>query len=337
MQMKKIAAGLLMAVLAASTLMTGCAQKAAGGDAQTPDYPKKPMEFIAPAGAGGGWDLTIRTVAKTLQDTKLVPVPMPVTNRPGGGGGVNLAHMQEQKGSDGVISVYSPPILLIELNGSSEFGYKDTTPLAGLITDYGAFVVGKDSKYKTINEVMEALKADPKSVKIGGTSAAGSMDHIQFLMMAKAAGVENLKDIDYIAFQDSGASMILGGHIDLYTTGLGEVQGLLESGDLVALATTADKRVGSGAIADIPTCKEQGIDEVFTNWRGLFGPPEMPDYAVKYWGETLAKMVETPEWAEACKTHSWDQAYMNTEDFNKFLEATNEEYKAILTDIGMLQ
>ena len=88
MQMKKIAAGLLMAVLVASTLMTGCAQKAAGGDAQTPDYPKKPMEFIAPAGAGGGWDLTIRTVSKTLQDTKLVPVPMPVTNRPGGGGGV---------------------------------------------------------------------------------------------------------------------------------------------------------------------------------------------------------------------------------------------------------
>ena len=67
-----------------------------------------------------------------------------------------------------LISVYSPPILLIELNGSSEFGYKDTTPLARLITDYGAFAVPKDSKYQTITEVMDALKADPKSVKIGG-------------------------------------------------------------------------------------------------------------------------------------------------------------------------
>lgn len=344
MQMKKIVAGLLMAGLVATTLMTGCAPKPAAAEGQTaqaeapaPDYPKKPMEFVAPAGAGGGWDLTIRTVSKTLQDTKLVSVPMPVTNRPGGGGGVNLAYMQEKKGSDGLISVYSPPILLIKLNGSSEFGYKDTTPIAGLITDYGVFVVGKDSKYKTITEVMDALKADPKSVKVGGTSAAGSMDHIQFLMMAKAAGVENLKEIDYIAFQDSGASMILGGHIDLYTTGLGEVQGLLESGDLRALASTAGERVGEGVVAEIPTCKEQGIDQVFNNWRGLFGAPEMPEYAVKYWGDALAKMVETPEWAEACKTHSWDQAYMNTEEFNAFLDKTNEEYKAILTDIGMLQ
>lgn len=341
MQMKKLVAGLVMAGLVATTLLTGCAPKPAatadGAQAQAPDYPKKPMEFIAPAGAGGGWDLTIRTVSKTLQDTKLVSVPMPVTNRPGGGGGVNLAYMQEKKGSDGLISVYSPPILLIELNGSSEFGYKNTTPIARLISDYGAFVVGKDSKYKSITEVMDALKADPKSVKIGGTSAAGSMDHIQFLMMAKAAGVENLKDIDYISFQDSGASMILGGHIDLYTTGLGEVQGLLESGDLVALAQTADKRVGSGAIAEIPTCKEQGIDEVFTNWRGLFGPPEMPEYALNYWADALGKMVQTPEWAEARKNHSWDDAYLNTAEFNTFLDETYEEYKAILADIGMLQ
>lgn len=319
-------------LLALAAVVAGC------GKSGESVYPKGAMEFIAPSGAGGGWDLTIRTVAKVLQDTKLVSVPMPVTNKSGGGGGVNLAYLQTKKNADNIISVYSPPILLINLNGSTQLGYKDTKPLARLITDYGVFVVSKNSKYQTINDVMEALKKDPKSVKIGGASSAGSMDHIQFLIMAKAAGVENIREIDYISFQDGAASaQILGGHIDLLSTGLADVQQLVESGDLRALAQTADKRVGEGVLAEIPTCKEQGIDATFENWRGLFGTPEMPDYAVAYWSDVLAKMVETPEWAEASRKNGWDQAYMNSEDFVAFLEETNESYAEILREIGMLK
>lgn len=325
---------ILVFALTISLIFTGCSS----GKSKAPNYPTKAMEFIAPAGAGGGWDLTIRTVAKVLSDTKLVSVPMPVTNRPGGGGGVNLAYMQEKKGSDNIISVYSPPLLLINLNGSSKFGYKDTTPLARLISDYGAFVVAKNSKYKTITEVMDALKKDPKSVTIGGNSAAGSMDHIQFLMMAKAAGVQNLKEISYVSFQDnSGAAQVLGGHVDVLSTGLGEVRALLQSGDLRALASTADRRVGTGVLAEIPTCKEQGINATFENWRGLFGAPGMPEYAVKYWEDVLAKMVKTPEWAKACETNGWDQVYMNSTEFKKFLDETNEKYKEIMKEIGMLK
>jgi len=336
---KKVLAGLLAVGLLGTSVLTGCGAKdtntAKSSDADK--YPKKAMEFIAPGGAGGGWDLTIRTVSKVLQDTKLSPVPTPVTNRPGGGGGVNLAYMQEKKGTDGLISVYSPPLILINLNGSTEFSYKDTTPLARLIADYGVFVVSKDSEYKSINDVMEALKKDPKSVKIGGSSSAGSMDHIQFLLMAKAAGVKNLKEIDYVSFQESGASQILGGHIDLFSTGLGEVQGLLESGDLRALAQTAEKRVGTGIVAEIPTVKESGIDASFVNWRGLFGPPEMPEYAVEFWKDAILKMVQSDEWNEAIERNSWDDAYLNAEEFGAFLDKTNEEYKEILAEIGMLK
>lgn len=345
---KKLWSSVLALSLVGAMTLTGCASKQAasepaasnGGDAEvakTADYPKGALEFIAPSGAGGGWDLTIRTVAKVLQDTKLVDVPMPVTNNAGGGGGVNLAYMQTQEGSEKLISVYSPPILLINLNGSSEYSFENTTPLARLITDYGAFVVPKDSKYQTINEVMEALKADPKSVKIGGNSSAGSMDHIQFLIIAKAAGVTNLKDIDYISFQDGTATaQILGGHVDLLTTGLGDVQALVESGDLRALAHTGSERVGEGALAEISTCKEQGIDATFENWRGLFGAPNMPEYAVDFWQDTLAKMVATDEWKAECAKHGWADAYMGQEDFTKFLTEKNEEYKEILAEIGLL-
>ena len=325
---------LLAIILTLSIVTLGCSSSTSSSS----DYPKKAMEFIAPGGAGGGWDLTIRTVAKVLEDNKLISVPTPVSNKPGGGGGVGLAYLQEKKGNDQIISVYSPPLLLINLTGATEFSYQDTTPIARLITDYGAFAVSKNSPYKSLTDVMEALKKDPKSVKIGGNSSAGSMDHIQFLIIAKAAGVENLKEIDYVSFQDnSGAAQVMGGHLDLLTTGLGEVSALAESGELKVLATTAETRVGKGVIAEIPTAMEQGIDASFKNWRGLFGPPEMPDYAVKYWEDVLAKMVETDDWKTASENNGWDLNYANSAEFKTFLEEQNENYKEILAEIGMLK
>lgn len=337
---KKMAAVFVAVTLLGTSILAGCGAEDTTATKKSGDekYPEKAVEFIAPGGAGGGWDLTIRTIAKVLKDSKLVSVPMPVTNKPGGGGGVNLAYMQTKKGSDGLISVYSPPILLINLNGSTDLSYQDTTPLARLITDYGVFVVSKDSPYNTINDVMKALKENPKSIKIGGNSSVGSMDHIQFLMIAKAAGIEKLSEIDYVSFQDGAASaQILGGHIDLLSTGLGDVQQLLESGDLKALAHTAGHRVGEGVLAEIQTVKEQGIDATFENWRGLFGPPEMPEYAANYWRERLAEMVKTEEWKEARKKNGWDDAYLDKEEFDKFLGEVNEDYKEILQEIGMIK
>jgi len=337
--MKKNLLLVLALVLVVGMVFTGCSGKeATAGDGGEASYPNGNLDFIAPGGAGGGWDLTIRTTAKVLSDTGLVANPMPITNKPGAGGGVTLSYLQTVDGDDKTVVVYSPPLLLINLNGSSEFSYKDTTPLARLIADYGAFVVTKDSKYQSINEIMEALKKDPKSVKIGGNSSAGSMDHIQFLMMAKAAGVENLNEIDYISFQDGGATaQILGGHVDLLSTGLGDVEALVASGDLRVLAHTADHRVGEGVLAEIPTCIEEGIDGTFVNWRGIFGPPNMPEYAVKYWSDKLGEMVETPEWDAACTKNGWDKLYLNNEEFGTFLDEVNGEYEAILKDIGMIK
>ena len=321
----------LLFVLSAGLTAEGQSDSAGGN----PPYPKGVLDFVAPGGAGGGWDLTIRTTAKVLKDSGLVKVPMPVRNNPGAGGSVHLASLQEKKGNDKIITVYSPPLILTNLAGTTDLGYHDVTPLARLIADYAVFVVRADSPYQSMADLMDALKNDIKSVKIGGISSAGSMDHIQFLMMAKAAGVKNLKEIDYVSFDDSGAAQVLGGHIDLFSTGLSEVQALIESGDLRALGQTADHRVGQGLVAEIPTCVEQGIDATFVNWRGLFGPPEMPEYAVEYWRNTLAEMVKTPEWEQAKTINGWDDAYMDAADFETFLGQANEDLKGILTEIGM--
>ena len=329
--MKRMAA-VLLALCVATSALFAAGQGEQGGQ----EYPRKALDFVAPGGAGGGWDLTIRTVALTLRDSGLVNVPMPVRNNPGAGGSVHLASLQEKPDSDSTVTVYSPPLLLTKLSGTTDLNHKDVTPLARLIADYAVFVVRADSPYQTMTDVMDALKDDIKSVKIGGISSAGSMDHLQFLIMAKASGVTDLRQVDYVSFDDSGAAMVLGGHIDVYSTGLSEVKGLIESGDLRALAQTAPHRVGEGIIAEIPTCLEQGINETFVNWRGLFGAPQMPDYAVAYWRETLAKMVATPEWAAAREKNGWDDAYMDAVQFETFLDEVNEDYSSILAEIGML-
>ncbi|OQY32981.1 MAG: tricarboxylic transport TctC [Spirochaetaceae bacterium 4572_59] len=334
MKNEKVFSFILTLILVFTMGLTAEGQKDASADGSV-RYPKGNFDFVAPGGAGGGWDLTIRTTAKVLKDTGLVKVPMPVRNNPGAGGSVHLTSLQEKKGSDKIITVYSSPLILTQLNGTTDYGYKDVTPLACLIADYAVFVVAADSPYKTMNDLLDALKNDIKSVKIGGASSVGSMDHIQFLMMAKAAGIENLDEIDYISFDDSATAQVLGGHIDMFSTGLSEVLGLINSGDLRALAQSADHRVGTGVVAQIPSCVEQGIDETFVNWRGIFGAPDMPEYAVEYWRKTLAEMVKTPEWLDACITNGWDDAYLDAPDFDVFLAKVNENYKTILTDIGM--
>ena len=163
----------------AAAVLAGCGAKEPAVQEKT--YPKEAVELIAPAGPGGGYDLTIRALAQCLQETGLAEVPLPVTNKPGGGGRVCLEYMHERRGTDDMLVVYSPPLCLIHLNGSTELNYRDnTTPIAKLAVDYGCFAVKADSPYQTLNQVMEQLKRDPGSVKIGGTSSVYSMDHVQF-------------------------------------------------------------------------------------------------------------------------------------------------------------
>lgn len=298
-------------------------------------FPSRTFECIAPAGPGGGWDTTMRMVTKVLTEKGFVKQAMPVINKPGGGGGVALAYMSKKRDPHSIV-VYSPPLLLINLTGQTQLSYENLTPLAMMINDFGAFAVPKDSPYKNMNDVIAAIKKNPKSVKIGGTSSPGSMDHIQFLHALRAAGVDNLKDVPYVAFQ-GGESLaaLLGGHIDVYSTGMAEIVGPLEAGDIRGLALTSPVRIPDGPLAQVPTLKEQGIDSVFVNWRGIFGIPNMAAADVAFMEDALKKVSETSEWKEICKHNGWVEAYMNSKEFGAFLDETNDEYKTLLKEIGL--
>ncbi|QGM32413.1 tripartite tricarboxylate transporter substrate binding protein [Bacillus sp. N3536] len=334
MWMKKFAPIALVAILTLG--LAACSSD--DGGVKASEYPKNNITLVAPSGAGGGWDLTARAIAKTLNDTKLVEKPITVENKPGGGGAVYMAEFATKEvKNDHVLMVKSPPILINnnKAEGNSPYGYKDTTPLAQLTRDYGAIVVKNDSKFESLQDVLDAIKADPKAVTLAGGSAPGSMDHLVGVLPAHEAGIDP-KSVKYVSYDGGGEAVaaLLGGNADVIATDASTIATYVKSGDVRVLAVSSSERL-EGELAEVPTFKESGIDAEFTIWRGIFGPKEMSEGAVTYWSEKLEKMTETDEWKAELERNGWASEYRNSEDFTAYLEEQDEVIVELLTALGM--
>ncbi|MCM3730274.1 tripartite tricarboxylate transporter substrate binding protein [Fictibacillus nanhaiensis] len=325
-------AGLLIPSLAA------CSTSGSSSKTGDSDYPKKSIAVVAPSGAGGGWDLTARSLTKVLGETKLVDQTMTVENKPGGGGAVYLAEYATQhKKDDYKLYVNSPPILINNLKkeGNSPYGYKNTTPLAQLTKDFGAIVVKEDSKYNSLKELMEAVKKDPKSVTAAGGSAPGSMDHLVAVLPAYKSGVDP-KSVKYVSYDGGGEAIaaLLGGNADYIATDASAVGEFLKAGKVKVLGVSATERL-KGDLADVPTFKEEGIDADFTIWRGIFGPKEMSDSAKDFWTKTLKDLDESKEWQAELERNGWESEFKDAEEFTSFLEEQEKQVEDLLKSLGM--
>lgn len=301
-------------------------------------YPSRPITIVAPAGPGSGWDLTARSVSQTLVDSRIVPVPMPVENRAGGGGAVGLSHVvQNRRGDPYTLVVFSPPLLLIHINGQTPYSFRDLTPIARLFNDYQLIGVRADSRFRSVREVLEALKANPRSLVVGGASAPGSMDHLSFMMAARAVGAD-VRQILYTSFP-GGAELnaaLLGGAIDIVSTSVGDILGHLEAGSVRALAVTSPQRLSDPRTSGIPTLRELGIDVTFEVWRGIFGPPAMPEEARAYIASAVARMVQTPAWKEVLRRFNWHDAYLPGDEFRQYLSQQEQALRELLRDMGLI-
>jgi len=298
------------------------------------NYPSKPLEIVAPSGAGGGWDAIARAINIGLEKEKLYTQPMSVANKVGGGGAVGFAFMQMNKGNDYELVVYSPPLIIKTIDQTLQGNYKDLTPLAKLITDYQVILVKADSPYKTLADLIAAIKKDPTSAKFAGGSAPGSMDHLAMCKIAKGAGLDPSKLI-YVAFAGGGEAIttLLGGNVAFVSTGTGEALPQIRGGTVRALAITSAARLG-GDLKAVPTCKEQGVNVTYEVWRGVFGAPGMSKAAQDYWAKTLKAMVATPTWKDVLQKNSWGDAYAGSQDFAKFLDDEAVSYKDLMVLLG---
>ena len=301
------------------------------------EYPSRPLELIAPAGAGGGWDTLARTIDRSLEVEKLYTQPISVINKVGGGGAVGLAYIFQKKGDDYELIVYSPPLIINTINKTFTQDYKELVPLAKLITDYQIFTVKADSPYKTFNDLVAALKKDPSAVKFAGASSPGSMDHLAMCKVAHAAGI-NPKDLVYVAFNNAGEAItaLLGGNVAFISTGIGEMVPQLQAGTVRALAVTSATR-RPGLMKDIPTVKELGINTTYEVWRGIFGAPGMSKDAQAWWAKTLKTMAGTKTWKESLEKLQWVDAYADAKEFANFLEDDYKSYQGLMVTLGFVK
>lgn len=294
------------------------------------------IHFLIPGGAGGGWDGTARGTGEALSKSGLVKT-VSYENMSGGGGGKAIAHLIETANQkQDTLMVNSTPIVIRSLSKVFPQSFRDLTPIAATIGDFGAFVVRKDSKYTSFNQVAEDFKANPRSVKIAGGSARGSMDHLVAAMAFKAAGGDPRK-VKYVAYDAGGKAMagLLSGETQLLSTGFSEALALAEAGEVRILVMTGTER--SDAAADVPTLKELGYDASFVNWRGFFAAPGISDQQAEAFVSVLEKMYDTDEWETVRARNGWTEIFKPGKQFITFLEAQEKEVGHLMRELGFLQ
>jgi tripartite-type tricarboxylate transporter receptor subunit TctC len=298
----------------------------------------KPIELIAPASPGGGWDTTARVLAGALQEEKIVTVPITVVNKPGGSGVVGWNYMNQHAPDGHFVAMSSTVIHANELLGRTTMSVADVTPIAMLTTEWHAVVVGKNAPVKTGKELMAKLKQDPASLSIGIGLGVGNDDYMSFMKAAKAAGVDVTKLKRIVIFPSGKELMvaILGGHVDVISTGLSEIVEQHRADKVRIVAISAPKRL-EGADSDLPTWNEQGIDGTFGHWRGLFGPKGMNAEQLKTWDEAIAKVVKTKSWQEGIAKNGWDDAYMPSSEYKAFLEKESKSFAETFSELGIMK
>ena len=297
--------------------------------------PQKNVELVVPNPPGGSNDKTARTVERIVVQNKLIPASLTVVNRPGAGGTLAYSYVQQHAGDPHYLVVAGPALLTNHITGAAKLHHTDLTAVASLFDDYTVFAVNADSTIRTGKDLVERLRRDPKSVTIGFSPLLGSHNHIAAGLLMKAIG-GNVRDLKVVAYKGSADAIpnLMGGHIDLVTTAAGNIAPHVASGKLRVVAITAPQRL-SGALAQTPTWKEQGVNVTFGAWRAIFAPKGLTPQQSAYWQEVLRKATTAPEWKADLEKNYWANVFVAGEAFSKELDQDYAAMRSILQELGL--
>lgn len=296
-------------------------------------------ECIAPANPGGGWDFTCRTIGKIMYDIGVVDKPVQVTNMAGGGGGLAFTHVVSERGDDGELIVAASSATATRLAQNAYGGLKaDQVQFLGAIgADPGIIAVANDSPYQSLNDLLDAVIADPSAVTFAGGSAVGGFDHLKVLMALGRVGFNDVLAVKYIGV-DGGADAItqtIGGFTQAMTGDMSEIVGFLNAGDIRVLAVFTEERVPG--FEQIPTAIEQGVDIVSVNWRGLYVPKDITEDQYNMWSDALAKVAESAEWEQAMVSNGLAPFTKVGPDFQNYVNGVIGEIEVLSREIGVIQ
>ncbi|CUB06451.1 Bug family tripartite tricarboxylate transporter substrate binding protein [Marinomonas fungiae] len=298
------------------------------------------VDCIAPAGPGGGWDFTCRSIGRLLNNFSHGDLTVQTLNMPGAGGGVGFAHMITKRSHDPKVLAAASTATTARLAQNQFPGMSsDMVRWVGAIgTDPGIIAVSKDSDIDSLATLITRLKNDPSSLTFAGASAIGGWDHLKILMTAHSAGLSDLKQIKYLSYNNGGSAVtqVVGGHIDVLVGVASSTKGFIESGDLKPLAVLGHDRL-SPPLDSIPTSFELGLDVEASNWRGFYMPKEVPEEAYQWWVNNLKAASQTDEWKQTMVQNGLEPFSLFGEDFDQFVNKQVGSLATISKEIGIIK
>jgi putative tricarboxylic transport membrane protein len=314
------------------SLALACAAMAASAS------PLEKTECIAPAKPGGGFDLTCKLAQSALMDGKYIADPMRVTYMPGGIGAVAYnAIIAQRPGEANTIVAYSGGSLLNIAQGKfGRYNENDVRWLAAIGADFGAIIVSDSSPFKSLKDVIAAVKADPTKVVFGAGGTVGSQDWMKAALTAKAADLDP-KKMRFVAFEGGGEAItaLQGGHVQVYSGDASEASQQIKAGAKIrVLAVMSDKRL-TGDLANIPTAKEQGADIEWPIIRGFYVGPKVSDADFKTWSETFKKMMATPAYDKLRAERGLFPFDLTGAEADAYVKQRVQVYRKLAADFGL--
>jgi putative tricarboxylic transport membrane protein len=289
------------------------------------------LNLLIPAAPGGGWDGLGRAIEHVAVQAGLVG-RFQFENLPGGAGTVGLARfVTTRRGKADSLMVSGASVVGAAIASKSPVSLKDVVPVARLTEEAGVLVVPADSEFRTIGELAEALRKEPRGIPIAG-AGGGTVDHIILCLLFKALGRKPL-DAQFVSFPGGGATQaaVIGAQVKAAIAGWGEFSEQVASGRVRALATSGTRRLRP----DVPTLRESGYDVTATNWRGIFAPPDTPAQARRALVDVATALHEAPLWTEVMKTRGWDDAFLTGPEFGNFIARDQSDTEGVLKELGL--
>ena len=294
-------------------------------------YPTKPIEVIVHTSAGSGGDIVSRTVAEIVRRDKLLPQPLQVVNRVGGSGVVAFTFFKTKRADPYYLLSVTGTLLAMAYRPDTNIGLENYTPVALMAVDPQTIMVPADSPYKSFKDLVEAARKSPETLVAATTSVQGTGRLLVYLIEKAAPGVK----FKFVTFKGGSEAVTstAGGHTTFTTENLGEGLGFVEGKKLRVLAISSDKRLPQ--VPDVPTLHELGFPITAGTIRGFTFTAGVPKEAVTAMEAALQKVHNSPDWKELAKRNIYEDVFMGSAQFTKYLAVRMEEYRGFYDAIGL--
>jgi putative tricarboxylic transport membrane protein len=296
-------------------------------------YPVKPIELVVHTGPGGGMDLVARVVSDIVAKGKMLPQPFVIQNRTGGGGAIAQSYVAGKRGDPYTVYAATVSVMVsVPIRSGLDVGLDKFHPLGMIGLDLNGIAVREDSPYKTVQDLVNAAKAKPKSINIA-VGSIGATAHYFVYRIERLTGAR----FNVVSFKSGAEAMtaVLGGPVHATAENLGESLPHVEAKKMVLIGIPAEKRLAG--LPNVPTMKEQGLDLHIGAGRGFVMPAGVPRDAANVLEQTVVKIYKSPAWREYLAKNMYEDVYLNGEEFGRHIAERHAEMLKFLTDVGLAQ